>query len=421
MTVPAKVRHGLLLTAAFGLLLAAPALAQQQPPAGGATPPPAAAPAPKPEEVPFWAIGKPKTGPGAQMAPVDALPIPAPVDKLPKLKVPPGFKVEVYQSGILDARGLREGDKGTIFVSSLFVAGKIYAITNSGGKRELKTIAEKLMLPNGIEFYKGSLFVATPKEVTRYDKIEDNLNNPPKPVMVYDKLPGDIPHGWKFIKIGPDGKLYIPVGAPCNICEPSDQYALIKRINLDGSGEEVVARGVRNTVGFDFDPRNGHLWFTDNQRDWLSEDMPLDELNHVTEPGKQHFGYPWCHSGIMTDPDLGWGKSCDDYVKPAALLGAHAAPLGMRFYTGRMFPAKYRNAIFIARHGPWNRTKKYADVIAVFTDAKGNVTGMEPFLTGFVENNQYLGRPADVLVLKDGSLLVSDDHAGAIYRISYGR
>jgi glucose/arabinose dehydrogenase len=149
--------------------------------------------------------------------------------------------------------------------------------------------------------------------------------------------------------------------------------------------------------------------------------MPLDELNHVSEPGKQHFGYPWCHSGIMTDPDLGWGKSCDDYVKPAALLGPHAAPLGMRFYTGRMFPAKYKNAIFVARHGPWNRTKKYADVIAVFTDAKGNVTGIEPFLTGFVDNNQYVGRPADVMVMKDGSLLVSDDHAHAIYRITYGR
>jgi glucose/arabinose dehydrogenase len=418
MTVSATLRRGFMLTAAIGLLLAVPAIAQQQPPAGGAAPPP-----PKEEEVPFWAIGKPKTGAGAQMSPVASNPVPVAADKLPvkSLKVPPGFKVEVYQAGVLDARGMREGDQGTVFVSSLFVAGKIYAITNRGGKRELKTIAEKLELPNGIEFYKGSLFVATPKAVTRYDKIEDNLDNPPKPIMVYDKLPGDIPHGWKFIKIGPDGKLYIPVGAPCNICEPSDKYAQIRRINLDGSGEEVVARGVRNTVGFDFDPRTGHLWFTDNQRDWLSEDMPIDELNHLSAPGKQHFGFPWCHSGIMTDPDLGWGKSCDDYVKPAALFGPHAAPLGMRFYTGKMFPAKYKNAMFVALHGPWNRTKKDAQVVAVFTDAKGNVTGVEPFLTGFVENNQYLGRPNDVLVLKDGSLLVSDDHAHAIYRITYGR
>ena len=411
MTVRVRMRHGVLVAVACGLLSAAPALAeQQQQPAE-----------PKKEEVPFWAVGKPATGPGAQMSPVPAFPIPVAADKLPvkKFKLPPGVKVEVYQAGILDARGLREGDKGTVFVSSLFVAGKIYAITNKGGKREVKTIAEKLMLPNGIEFYKGSLYVATPKDITRYDKIEDNLDNPPKPVMVYDKLPGDIPHGWKFIKIGPDGKLYVPVGAPCNICEPPATHAQIRRINLDGSGEEVVARGVRNTVGFDWDPKTHELWFTDNQRDWLSEDMPLDELNHVTKVG-QNFGYPYCHSGMMVDPQFGWGKSCDDYVKPAALLGAHAAPLGMRFYTGKMFPAKYQGAIFIARHGPWNKTTKYADVAVAYPDGKGHAR-VEPFMTGFVENNQYVARPVDVLVMKDGSLLVSDDHAGAVYRISYGK
>jgi glucose/arabinose dehydrogenase len=403
------MRRGLLVTVAFGLLLGLPAVAEEK------------AAEPKKEEVPFWAVGKPTTGPGATMAPVPAFPIPTAADKLPvkKFKLPPGFKVEVFQAGILDARGLREGDKGTVFVSSLFVAGKIYAVTSKGGKREVKTIAEKLMLPNGIEFYKGSLYVATPKDITRYDKIEDNLDNPPKPVMVYDKLPGDVPHGWKFIKIGPDGKLYVPVGAPCNICMPPATHAQIRRINLDGSGEEVVATGVRNTVGFDWDPKTHDLWFTDNQRDWLSEDMPIDELNHVTKVG-QNFGYPYCHSGLMVDPEFGWGKSCDDYVKPAALLGAHMAPLGMRFYTGKMFPAKYHGAIFIARHGPWNKTKKYADVAVAFVDGKGHVK-VEPFMTGFVENNQYVSRPVDVLVMKDGSLLVSDDHAGAIYRISYGK
>jgi glucose/arabinose dehydrogenase len=182
-----------------------------------------------------------------------------------------------------------------------------------------------------------------------------------------------------------------------------------------------VARGVRNTVGFDFHPRTKELWFTDNQRDWLSEDMPLDELNRVTNPGKDNFGFPYCHSGTMTDPEFGRGKSCDDYVKPAALLGPHAAPLGMRFYTGTMFPAKYRNAIFIARHGPWNRTKKYADVSVAYVDANNKVTKVEPFLEGFVKDNAYLGRPVDVLVMADGSLLVSDDHAGAVYRVSYGK
>ncbi|HWB46646.1 MAG TPA: PQQ-dependent sugar dehydrogenase [Hyphomicrobiaceae bacterium] len=375
----------------------------------------------KKEETPFWAVGRPKNETADKMAPVAALPVPTPANQLPKLKVPSGFKVETYASGILDARGLRHGDKGTVFVSSLFVAGKIYAITNDKGKHEVKTILSGLQLPNGIEFHKGSLYVATPKEITRYDKIEDNLDHPPKPVMVYDKLPGDVPHGWKFIKFGPDGKLYVPVGAPCNICMPDENHAQIFRINADGSGKEVVARGVRNSVGFDFDPRTKDLWFTDNQRDWLSEDMPLDELNHVTKPGQQHFGYPFCHSGIMVDPQFGWGKSCDDYVKPAVTLGAHAAPLGMRFYTGKMFPSKYRNAIFIARHGPWNRTKKYADVAVAFVNAKGKVTSVEPFLTGFVKDNQYLGRPVDLLVMPDGSMLVSDDHAGAVYRISYGK
>ena len=376
----------------------------------------------KKEEEPFWAVGRPKGEVTAKMAPVAAPPVPTPEAQLPKLTAPPGFKVEVYQSGVLDARGLRRGDKGTVFVSSLFVAGKIYAVTGEPGKRVTKTILSGLELPNGIEFHKGSLYVATPKQITRYDNIEDNLDKPPAPVTVYDKLPGDVPHGWKFIKFGPDGKLYVPVGAPCNICEPDPaKYAQIFRINADGSDMEIVARGVRNTVGFDFHPRSKELWFTDNQRDWLSEDMPLDELNRVANPGKDHFGYPYCHSGMMTDPEFGWGKSCSDYVKPAALLGPHSAPLGMRFYTGTMFPAKYRNAIFIARHGPWNRTQKYADVSVAYVDAANKVTSVEPFLTGWVKDNTYLGRPVDVLVMADGSLLVSDDHAGAIYRVSYGK
>jgi glucose/arabinose dehydrogenase len=185
---------------------------------------------------------------------------------------------------------------------------------------------------------------------------------------------------------------------------------------------EIVARGVRNTVGFDFHPKTGELWFTDNQRDWLSEDMPNDELNHLTKPGKEHFGYPFCHQGDFLDPEYGWGKSCADYTKPAALLGPHSAPLGMRFYTGTMFPAQYQGAIFIARHGPWNKSKKYAaDIVVAHVDKNGKVGKIEPFLTGLVENNSYLGRPVDVLVLKDGSLLVSDDHNGAVYRISYSK
>jgi len=377
----------------------------------------------KPAEVPFWAVGMPKGDVAQKMAPVPAFPVATSADKLPiaKMKVPPGFKVEVYAANVLDARGLREGDKGTVFVSSLFVAGKVYAITGSAGKREVKVIAQDMMLPNGIEFYKGSLYVATPKEVVRFDNIESNLDKPPAPVKIYDKLPGDVPHGWKFIKIGPDGKLYVPVGAPCNICQPDENHARILRMNLDGTGVETVAVGVRNTVGFDWDPKTHQLWFTDNQRDWLSEDMPNDELNHVTKMG-EHFGFPYCHQGDFPDPEFGWGKNCNDYTKPVALLGPHSAPLGMRFYTGNMFPAKYRGAIFIARHGPWNRTKKYAaDVVVAYPDGKGGISKIEPFLTGLVENNEFLGRPVDVLVMKDGSLLVSDDHNGAVYRVTYSK
>ena len=376
----------------------------------------------KAEEEPFWAKGRPKTDTAMKMAPVPAFPIPTAADKLPinKIKVPKGFKVEVWASNILDARGMREGDKGTLFVSSLFVAGKIYAVTDKGGKREVKTIAEKLFLPNGIEFHKGSLYVATPKDITRYDNIEANLDAPPKPVMVYDKLPGEVPHGWKFIKIGPDGKMYVPVGAPCNICESDDRFAKIFKMNLDGTGMEVVAHGVRNTVGFDFDPKDGSLWYTNNGRDWLSEDLPNDTLNRVGKPGKDHFGFPYCHQGDFADPEFGWGKNCNDYTKPALKTGPHAGTLGMRFYTGKQFPEKYQGAIFIARHGPWNRTKKFAaDVIVAWPDGKGGIKKMEPFMTGLVEKNQYLGRPVDVHVMKDGSMLVSDDHNGAIYRISY--
>ena len=393
-------RHGLLAAA---LLLAGSAFAQQA------------------QEEPFWAKGRPKSDTAMKMAPVPAFPIATPGDKLPiaKMKLPPGFKAEVWASDVLDARGLRQGDKGTVFVSSLFVAGKIYAVVDKGGKREVKTLAEKLFLPNGIEFHKGSLYVATPKDITRYDDIENRLDAPPAPVMVYDKLPGEVPHGWKFIKVGPDGKLYVPIGAPCNICEPGSGFAKITRMNLDGSGVEDVALGVRNTVGFDFDPKNGELWYTNNGRDWLSEDLPNDSLNHVTKKG-QHFGFPYCHQGNFADPEFGWGKDCKQFVQPALLTGAHAGTLGMRFYTGRQFPKKYQGAIFIARHGPWNRTQKYAaDVVVAWPDGKGGIAKMEPFLTGLVENNEYLGRPVDVLVLKDGSLLVSDDHNGAIYRISY--
>ena len=373
------------------------------------------------EPEPGWAKGRPKTETAMKMAPVPAFPIPTAADKLPtnKFKLPPGFKVETWASGVLDARAMRQGDKGNIFVSTLFVANKVYVLPEKAvdGKRVPKVIIDKTEQATGIEFHKGSLFFATNKKIVRYDNAEDKLDNLGEPKVLNDKLPGGSDHSWKFLRIHKD-KLYYAIGAPCNICDPGE-YAKIYRVNLDGSGGETVASGVRNTVGFDFDPKTGNLWFTDNGRDWLSEEFPNDELNMVSQPGKQHFGYPFCHQGNMPDPEFGWGKSCDDYQKPAALLGPHAGALGMKFYTGKMFPAKYQGAMFIARHGPWNRTKKYSDVMVAWPDGKGGAK-VEPFMTGFVENNGYLGRPVDFLVMKDGSLLVSDDHAGAIYRISYG-
>jgi len=239
-------------------------------------------------------------------------------------------------------------------------------------------------------------------------------------VTIYDKLGEPRPHGWRFLAVGPDNKLYVSNSSPCNICMPPPGFGEIRKMNLDGSGVQVVARGIRNTVGFDFNPKNHQLYFTDNNRDWFSEDLPNGELNRITKPGQQHFGFPYCHQGSIPDPEFGWGYKCSDFTPPIALMGPHAAPLGMRFYTGTMFPKKYRNTIFVARHGPWNRTIKYAaDIVAVHLNAKGGFKSMEPFFSGFVENNKYIGRPVDVTVMKDGSLLVSDDWNGAVYRVSY--
>jgi glucose/arabinose dehydrogenase len=357
----------------------------------------------------------------AKLRGVQAPPFPTPADKLPvaQLKVPKGFKVEVYTSGIANARSLRLGDKGTVFVSNR-VLDKVYAVVDRNGKREVKVLASGLDRPNGLAFRNGALYIGEGTKISKLENIEDNLDNPPKPVVIYSDLPNHQSHGWKFIAIGPDNKLYINVGAPCNICIPPEENAQIRRINLDGSGAEAFVRGVRNSVGFDWHPVTKEFYFTDNGRDWLSEDLPEDELNRVTKAG-QHFGFPYCHQGNFTDREVGWGRSCDEFVKPVALLGPHSAALGMRFYTGRMFPAAYQGAIFIARHGSWNKTKKIGgDVVVAKLNKDGTVKSIEPFLTGFLQNNEYSGRPVDVQFMKDGSLLISDDYAGAVYRVSYG-
>jgi glucose/arabinose dehydrogenase len=393
--------------------------AATQPPA----PPQAGKPAPILQPQPTTVPGRPDI-PNAEVAKklrgVPAPPFPAPPEKLAitQLKLPKGFKVDVYASGIANARSLRLGDKGTVFVSNRQL-DKVYAVVERNGKREAKVIASGLDRPNGLAFHNGTLYIGEGTKISKLERIEDQLDNPPQPVVIYDDLPNHQSHGWKFIAIGPDNKLYINVGAPCNICIPPEENAQIRRINLDGSGAEVFARGVRNSVGFDWHPVTKELYFTDNGRDWLSEDLPEDELNRVTKLG-QHFGFPYCHQGNFADRELGWGRSCEEFVSPVALLGPHSAALGMRFYTGRMFPAAYRNAIFIARHGSWNRTKKIGgDVVVAKLNKDGTVKSVEPFLTGFLQNNEYWGRQVDVHMMKDGSLLVSDDYAGAVYRVSY--
>ena len=416
--------RNLLIAEIVGSVLVAGAAFAQQP---QETPPPAPRgekPAPNVQPAPTTVPGRPDI-PNAEVAKVlrgvPAPPFPTPADKLAlaQLKLPKGFKIDVYASGIANARSLRVGDKGTVFVSNRQL-DKVYAVVDKDGKRETKVIASGLDRPNGLAFLNGTLYIGEGTKISKLEKIEDQLDNPPKPVVIYDDLPNHQSHGWKFIAIGPDNKLYINVGAPCNICIPPEENAQIRRINLDGSGAEVFARGVRNSVGFDWHPVTKELYFTDNGRDWLSEDLPEDELNRVTKAG-QDFGFPYCHQGNFTDREVGWGRSCEEFVKPVALLGPHSAALGMRFYTGKMFPESYRNAIFIARHGSWNRTKKIGgDVVVARLNKDGTVKSVEPFITGFLHNNEYWGRPVDVHIMKDGSILVSDDYAGAVYRVTYG-
>ena len=404
------------LTAAL-FLIAMTAGAQQTEPA--AAPSPAQPPVPPPASSPL--AGRPTTEGAMRLAPIPPLPAPAAADQLPvsKLRAPRGFRIELYAAGVDNARTLRLGDKGTVFVSSR-VRDKIHAIVESGGRREVKVIASGLHRPNGIAFHNGTLYIAELGQISKIDNVEDRLDNPPTPTVIYSDLPRDEAHGWRYLAIGPDNKLYFSVGAPCNNCLPPDAHGQIRRINLDGSGAEVVARGIRHSVGFDWHPQTRQLYFTENSRDWWSEDIPEDKLNRVTQPGKDNFGFPFCHQGNLADSEFGWGRSCEEFAKPLTLLGPHAAPLGMRFYTGTMFPADYRGNILIARHGSWNRTNKTGgDILHVKLNRDGTVRAMEPFITGFITSNTHIGRPADILVMKDGALLVSDDYNGAVYRVSF--
>ena len=347
---------------------------------------------------------------------------------LEKIRLPAGFEIGMFADNVPNARAMVLGDSGTLFVGSMH-AGKVYAIKFRDNRAvETVTIASGLHMPVGVAFRAGALYVSEVSRILRFDNIEARLANPPQPVVVNDRFPSDRHHGWKFIAFGPDGMLYVPVGAPCNICDPDERYANITRIRVDrGAGSaapEVYARGIRNSVGFDWHPETKELWFTDNGRDHLGDDRPDCELNHAPR-ANMHFGYPYCHAGDIADPEFGNARQntrqCAEFTPPAVKLGPHVAPLGMRFYTGRMFPPEYRNNIFIAEHGSWNRSRKIGYRIKRVALSGNQVVKQEVFAEGWLQGQSAWGRPVDVLVMPDGALLVSDDHAGAIYRISYRR
>ncbi len=343
--------------------------------------------------------------------------------RLDAIVLPEGFKISLFSEGVGGAREMALGDKGTVFVGSMR-EGKVYAVTDSDGDfhaDRVRVLAEGLNWPNGVAFRQGSLYVAEINRVTRFDDIEANLDHPPTPVVVNDTFPAERHHGWKFIRFGPDGKLYVPVGAPCNICERLDNplYASISRMNPDGSGLEVFASGVRNTVGFDWHPVTGDLWFSDNGRDNLGDNRPPDELNRAAKPG-MHFGYPYCHGGFISDPEFGSKHPCSDFTPPAQNLGPHVAAIGVMFYNGDQFPAEYKNQLFIAEHGSWNRSIPLGyRVTLARIDGNQKVVNYEVFAEGWLQGEEAWGRPVALLQLPDGSLLVSDDKAGVIYRISH--
>lgn len=353
--------------------------------------------------------------------------------KLPldQIKLPPGFAIELYTAEVPNARQMALGDKGTLFVGSR-TARRVYAVVDRDGDRkgdQVYTIASGLQSPSGIAFRDGALYVAEVSRILRYDGIESKLESPPQPVVVNDKLPTETHHGWKYLAFGPDGLLYVPVGAPCNVCERTDdeRFATITRMKPDGTGQEIFARGIRNTVGFDWHPRTKELWLTENGRDNMGDDVPADELLRARKPGL-HFGFPYCHAGDTPDPEFG-KRPCSEFEPPALKLGAHVAAIGMKFYTGQMFPQEYRNQIFIAEHGSWNRSKPQGYRIMLVKLDGDKAVSYQPFAEGWLRGvrstrgsatiGDSWGRPADVLVMPDGSLLIADDQAGVVYRVTY--
>lgn len=340
---------------------------------------------------------------------------------LTSLSLPSGYTIEIYADNVPDPRQLAIGSSGTVFVGSMR-SGTVSALVDRNGDKlvdDIVAIDSGLQMPTGVAYRDGALYVAAVSRILRYDHVEKRLGERQTPVVVYDQLPNDTHHGWKFIAFGPDGRLYVPVGAPCNVCEAEAPYASILSMASDGSDLQVIAKGVRNSVGFDWSPERGELWFTDNGRDWLGDDRPPGELNRVVESG-QHFGFPHVHGNAIPDPEFGDRQVTDQFTRPAHELGAHVAPLGIEFYRGSMFPSAVGEVLFVAEHGSWNRSRKAGyRVMRAVIDADGQVQDYSPLVSGWLRGQAHWGRPVDMLTLVDGSLLVSDDHGGRIYRVSY--
>lgn len=371
---------------------------------------------------PDWFLGdetQDQKGLNVPVGPPTGLPEAQIVENLKKVKMAPGFHISLYAPGVMEARQMAWGDKGTLFVGS-FLTGNVHAVVDQGGKKSVKLILKGLMMPTGVAFRDGALYVVAQNKLLRYDDAESHLDKMPAPTVVYDDMPPFPAHGWKYLVADKDGWFYVPFGPPCNECLPPTSVSQIRRVDPKTGLAEIVALGVRNSVGGDVDPRTGRYWFTENARDWLGDDSPSDKLNMISRMG-EHFGYPYCHQGDTPDPKYAMGHKCSEFTPPVAKLGNHVAPLGMKFYTGAQFPAEYKDSIFIAEHGSWNRHKyNGGKVVRIVASPDGKVSKEEDIASGFVEGDRnYLGRPVDILQDKDGSILVSDDWAGAIYRISY--
>jgi glucose/arabinose dehydrogenase len=379
----------------------------------------------KPKPPPAWHQGKGAKMSDSKLAPHAGKMTETAASEIPldKLKLPRGFKAELWASGLPGGRAMAASEDGKKLYVGTRVIGRVYEVTDAGDKRTVRVVVDKLTQPSGVAFNKGSLYVFAIDKVLRFDGIAGNPGVQPVDMTRTFDLPPEQHHNWKYIAFGPDGKLYVPFGAPCNICEPpTKEYAQIRRYNADGSGKEIIATGVRNTQGFDWHPKTGEMWFSDHGRDWLGDNTPSDELNRIAKPGA-NFGFPYCHANGIKDPDIKKTDACKDVTMPVLLMGPHAAVMGVKFYTGKMFPAEYQNTMFVVRKGSWNRTKPNGfDVVNVRAGADGKGAKMTPFLTGFneaKEDYKFWGRPAYIQQMPDGALLVSDEQSGAIYRISY--